>query len=110
MCDEKTRLEDEAQEAGFRCAAKEIAEGTADHEQAKERGLYRDNQNLRIAWDVGYADAICAYRLGHDVAAMIEIGFWSCPSLCSSAHVITALLDGTWIGPTRPDPRRAPSR
>jgi hypothetical protein len=89
---------------GFVVAAREIGDGVASRLQAKERGLYPDNQSMRIEWDCGYEDAVCAYRLGYDPQEMARLGLCG-PSVLSSAAVIQALLDGTWEH-RREDPRR----
>lgn len=91
---------------GFQVAAREIAEGRASLAQAKERDLYPDNQAHRIEWDRGYAHAVCAYRLGHDVQGMARFEMYGA-SLQDEAATITALLDGKWELEMRADPRRA---
>lgn len=95
---------DTAYAEGFDAAVREIAAGTASHDQAKERGLYSESQDARIEWDRGYAHAVCAYRLGHDVASMSKHGLRAVSTL-DEAYVVQKLLDGTW-GETRPDPRK----
>lgn len=92
---------------GHTTAAAEIAAGTTSHDGAKERGLHPRDQDARIAWDCGYEDAVCAYRLGEDPATLAADGLYDVSTM-SVAHVIEKLLDGTWGLPTRPDPRKAP--
>lgn len=95
----------DAREQGYRVAAMEIANGIASYVQAKERGRYVGDQNSRIDWDQGYEAAVCAYRLGHDLQMLIDSEFYD-ESHYAMAHVVFALLDGTWSFKTRPDPRR----
>lgn len=91
---------------GFMVAWAEIDARIASYVEAKERGLYRGDQDSRLEWDRGYADAVCAYRLGHDVRAMVEAEFFG-PSLTSTADLVGRLLDGTWPE-FREDPRCHP--
>lgn len=95
---------------GFICAATEIAAGTASFVMAKQRGLYPESQDARIAWDRGYDNAICAYRLGHDLDNMAKAGFAGEPSTSTAAHTILLLLDGQWPLTIRPDPRDPKTR
>ena len=92
---------------GHTTAAAEIAAGTTSHDGAKERGLHPRDQDARIAWDCGYEDAVCAYRLGEDPAELARAGIYGV-SAWSAAKVISKLLDGSWGLPTRADPRKAP--
>jgi hypothetical protein len=91
-------------ETGFRVAAMEISQQSTSFAQAKERGLYEGDQDSRIAWDQGYEDCVCAFRLGHDVWEMVEAGLYE-PSLYQTAYVVGTLLDGTWTNTLREDPR-----
>jgi len=95
---------EKAYQHGYVTAAREIAEGTANFTQAKQRGRYRDSQDMRIEWDRGYADAVCAHRLGHNLEDMLKMKFYA-PSTQTMASVVGQLLDGTWRD-TRPDPRK----
>lgn len=99
--------EDMAYVGGYTAAVAEIASGTATHDGAKERGWHPRDQDARIAWDRGYEDAVCAYRLGENPAALAADGLYDVSTM-SAASVIEKLLDGTWGLPTRPDPRKAP--
>lgn len=88
---------------GFTIAASEIVEATANFIQAKQRGLYPGSQDDREEWDRGYDDAICAHRLGHDVADMVKSEFYA-PALFTLSRVVQELLAGTNTR-VRPDPR-----
>jgi hypothetical protein len=61
-----------------------------------------------MEWDRGYADCVCAYRLGHDVQDMIASELFG-PSLLETHAVVDGLLDGTWDRTTRADPRKISS-
>ena len=98
--------EETAHDLGYQTAAREITEGKASFAQAKERGFYPNNQDLRIAWDAGYEEAVCAYRLGHDVQDLSDSGLYGI-SPYRPAFVIFRLLDGQWEPLSRPDPRRS---
>ncbi len=89
---------------GYETAAKEIREGYADRTQAIDRDLYPQSQDERIEWDRGYDAAVCAYRLGHDLDAMVHGGIYE-PSLIAMPAVVDELLAGT-NKRVRPDPRR----
>lgn len=95
----------EPHRTGFKVAAMEIAEGMASHAGARERGLFKDDRKAREAWDAGYEDCVCAYRLGHDVKKMIGFDVYG-PSIVPVPELVAALLDGRWKHRTRPDPRR----
>ena len=88
---------------GFTIAASEIVEATANFMQAKQRGLYPGSQDDREEWDRGYDDAVCAHRLGHDVADMVKSEFYA-PALFTLSRVVQELLAGTNTR-VRPDPR-----
>jgi hypothetical protein len=92
-------------EIGYRVAAMEIMAGTASFAQAADRGLFPDDQDARVEWDRGYEDCVCAYRLGHDIRAMVAAGFFA-PSLMPMARVVEGLIDRTWDLRMRADPRR----
>jgi hypothetical protein len=77
----------------------------ASYTGAKERGIFEGDQNARIDWDSGYEACVCAYVLGHDVEAMIEIELFE-PSLLSTAAVVFSLLNGSWKKTLREDPRK----
>lgn len=91
-------------ETGFRVAALEIAQGMASFTNAQQRGLFPDDQGARFEWDQGYADCICAYRLGHHVSRMVRAEIFM-PSPIPASSVIAALLDGEWQLEIRMDPR-----
>lgn len=94
--------EQHAYEAGYRTAAHEIETDVANYTYAKERGLYRGNQDLRIAWDRGYDAAVCAYRLGHDPAELVRAELYT-----ESLVTLIAVVEDVEAGKTlRPDPRR----
>jgi hypothetical protein len=91
-----------AYEAGYRVAADEITQGIACHVYAKERGLYPGDQDQRVAWSRGYDAAICAHRLGLNVAELVRGGML--PESLVTPHGILEQLDA---GKTiRPDPRQ----
>ncbi len=91
-------------ETGFRVAALEIAQGSASFVNAQQRGLFPYAQDLRWEWDQGYADCVCAHRLGHDVGRMVRAEIFM-PSPIPVHAVVGALLDGSWHLEVRMDPR-----
>ncbi len=91
---------------GFDVACAEIEDGIAYHQEAKSRDLYRDDQDKRIAFDRGYDDAVCAYRLGYDPSRMSKADIRG-PGLMTASYEITELLDGTKTN-IRNDPRQLP--
>lgn len=90
---------------GFQVALREILEGKASFIAAQQRGLYESSSDYRVAWDMGYADCVCAWRLGHNVEGMAASQYYG-PSVVEMCVVVDALLDGTWHLPFRADPRR----
>lgn len=80
---------------GYLCAHQEIKAGTANHNTAKARGLYPGSQDNREDWDRGYDACVCAYRLGHDIDAMVAVAFYA-DTYSTMAYVVDGLLDGTW--------------
>jgi len=89
---------------GYRVAAMEVVQGIASWARAAERGLYAKDIVKCLQWDEGYEDCICAYRVGGDVAAMVEVKMYK-PTVISVAATITLLLNGH-TAQVRQDPRR----
>lgn len=94
----------EAYVEGFKTAALEISRETTSYLQAKERDLYPESQDARIEWDRGYEDAICAYRLGHNLRDMMKAGIYALSTVEMHA-VVGALLDKDWDLERKSDPR-----
>jgi len=95
----------DAHAMGYTIAAEEILAGTASFVQAKERGLFPNDQDARVEWDRGYEAAICAYRLGYNARLLAEWDVYDV-GLETSASIILQLLDRSWPRATRQDPRR----
>jgi len=87
---------------GFDTAAREIAAGAATSTQARERGLFI-SQSDRVEWDRGYADAVCAHRLGHNLDDMIGADMRG-PSILEMHAIIDEIASGKRS--IRPDPRQ----
>jgi hypothetical protein len=92
-------------EVGYRVALREISQGTASFTRAQQRSIYEGDSNSRMEWDQGYDDCVCAYRLGHDVEAMVRTGLLG-PSLLVTSAIVEGLLDGCWHLILREDPRQ----
>lgn len=90
---------------GYHAASVEIEESRANYEQAKERGLYPNNQEARTDWDRGYDEACACFRLGRNPSEILKM-FGPCASPShTTAALVSAILDGTWHLSTRSDPR-----
>lgn len=94
-----------AYELGYHVAWREIQDDVASFAEPKERGIYLGDRDCRVEWARGYDACVCAYRLGHDVAAMIEREILE-PTPFTTACVLTLFLDGRLPLNTRPDPRK----
>lgn len=88
-CEQAADAMDAAYAAGFRYGVDHPGEAFRD---ARDLGIFLDDQRLRVEWNHGRQDEAAARRLGEDTRAMADAGVQG-PSLTDPALVIARLLD-----------------